>query len=1653
MNQPKTVVLTTSAAPEISPFSTIEKLPPLGMGSLMSILRGAGHKIAFVDNFLRPTGFPGSLRLADHSVDFVGIHANTICLRDTLRMIEALETQRKEGWKGKILVGGPHAKVALETLPEGVDHIVVGEGEEVILDIVEGRIEDRIIRTPRIKDLDDIPIRPWDLFAKLPYPFSVPWFPEKPVFPMNTSRGCPFQCFFCSVGTLWDHKYTYMSAERIVEEISHLVSSYGVRGIYFREDNFTVRRDRVEAFCELVKRKGLDIKWVCETRVSALDRELIQTMYEAGCRAYYLGVESGSQRVLDFLQKKLTVGQIREVFAGCREIGMRTAASLVVGVPTETPDELSETIRLSKEIRPDTCWWNIFVGLPTSGLYHYVLENNLHEHIDDRGLVYLKGHNERVDRFYNGLPSAKIPAPSLNAAKPQAIRYQPSAVSSPNPRPTENSRKISGKDPKVSVVMSVHNGEKYLAGATHSILAQTFADFEFIIIDDGSTDGSRAIVQSLEAPRIRLIAQENRGLAAALNRGIGLARGAYIARMDADDISAPTRLAEQVDFLDAHTEIGMVGSSFHQIDEAGRITALTPVLTSNEEIQAHLLEQNWFCHGSMMVRRECIEETGGYDETFTSAQDYDLWLRISESYQVANLSKPLYQWRLSPEGITVKRKAEQDRCARLARERAVERRGSGKSLPAQAAPADPADPDPPPAMTQPSGPDVSAARLVAEAQSARSPKVSVIVPTHNRPDMLTETLRSILAQTYRDFEIIVVNDAGMEVDSLLKWIDTEGRITYVRHAKNQGLAAARNTGLRLARGAYMAYLDDDDVMYPNHLATLVEAIEEGPCKVVYSDAHMAIQQKEGYRHVTVKRTVAYSQDFNRDLFLVTNYIPVLCFLHARECIEKTGGFDESLPVHEDHDLWIRMSRHYDFHHIKKVTSEFRMRSDKSNMSTALEPEFLTTIEQIYKKYAHLTKDRPVLVAAQGRYLKQLRERIQQSQSGLPGSAPENVQVDSSAPSEGPSPSPAPTSGPAVAESPEVPTEAQPTAERVSVSEPATQAGREGPVCSIIIPVFNQLEHTSRCLEAIERNTSETDCEIIVVDNASSDGTADYLEKIKRHVRTVTNTENLGFSKANNQGAGIARGEFLVFLNNDTVPQPGWLEAMVDSARSRPDVAVVGAKLLYPDDTVQHAGVVFNERRCSPYHVYQGLHRDHPAANREREFPVVTGACMLVRRSVFQEVNGFDESYVNCFEDVDLCLKVRERGHKVLYTPRSVAYHFEGQSEGRRDAVLKSGQILAIKWGDKLPLDEEKRILDEDGFKVTYTEEGKIMIKTKNGDEVGRLAEAHSHEEKGLFDLAMGCYQSILKAKPDCAEALHGLGRIHQMMNRFKEAEECFTNLVKLEPKIDHYLALAKLHIKQGKIIRAIESLDLARSLNGHKDAVAFEIYTSLGDCYVKTGHLEAAQKSYSHAEECDIESEKPFLGYGSIAMLSGDFLTARKRFSKALGINRRSDKALCGLGISCMESGDGEAGFQYICDALSVNPDNLTALFSIIKVAYALDRLEVAEEHMKKYLALHPANIDVLYSLGGVCFKQSKYAEAREMAEKVLIFNPDHEGAREILSALSQAGHGESDVLKEKEAAARRAAQGSEAKPTAEAQESPLVKRPQEGQARVNELA
>ncbi|GAG83593.1 unnamed protein product [marine sediment metagenome] len=219
------VLLTTSAAPAQSPFSTAEKRIPLGIGFLISVLRNAGHKVSFIDNYLRPTDFLEGSYIEENGFDFIGIYANTICFRDTLRMLYKLEHLRcTRRWGGKIIVGGPHTAVAAHTIPDFVDYIVQGEGEQAILDIVDGKVTERIVSYPRVENLNVLPMPAWDYFVNLPYNWSVDFFQDKPVFTMNTSRGCPFGCTFCSVGSIWGRNIRVLVLSGLYLTLSILLS-------------------------------------------------------------------------------------------------------------------------------------------------------------------------------------------------------------------------------------------------------------------------------------------------------------------------------------------------------------------------------------------------------------------------------------------------------------------------------------------------------------------------------------------------------------------------------------------------------------------------------------------------------------------------------------------------------------------------------------------------------------------------------------------------------------------------------------------------------------------------------------------------------------------------------------------------------------------------------------------------------------------------------------------------------------------------------------------------------------------------------------------------------------------------------------------------------------------------------------------------------------------------------------------------------------------------------------------------------------------------------------------------------------------------------------------------------------------------------------
>jgi len=339
------VLLIISGEPKENPqrLSFAEKRFPIGVGYLISVLRKAGHKVDFLDRYLLGDVWP-----ENWNYDLVGIYSSTPTFPDTLHIIEKVPEDIP------LTVGGPHTCFNYKSIPDRVDWIIQGEGEEAILDVISGTLPKGVWRYARIENLDELPTPAFDVFEPLPYLKTVEWFPGK-VFNFSTGRGCPFSCSFCWVRRIWGHKVTLMSAERIIEDIKKVQKDFKVEGIYFREDNFTVDKRRVERFCKLVRK--LKILWCCETRAD-IDPELIELMYSSGCRALYVGIESGSQKMLEVYNKRLTLSEIELFLKSCKKVGMKVAASFIINHPEEGKEDREATRKLIEKWKPDTIWLN-----------------------------------------------------------------------------------------------------------------------------------------------------------------------------------------------------------------------------------------------------------------------------------------------------------------------------------------------------------------------------------------------------------------------------------------------------------------------------------------------------------------------------------------------------------------------------------------------------------------------------------------------------------------------------------------------------------------------------------------------------------------------------------------------------------------------------------------------------------------------------------------------------------------------------------------------------------------------------------------------------------------------------------------------------------------------------------------------------------------------------------------------------------------------------------------------------------------------------------------------------------------------------------------------------------------------------------------------
>ncbi len=786
----------------------------------------------------------------------------------------------------------------------------------------------------------------------------------------------------------------------------------------------------------------------------------------------------------------------------------------------------------------------------------------------------------------------------------------------------------------------------------------------------------------------------------------------------------------------------------------------------------------------------------------------------------------------------------------------------------------------------------------------RSPKVSVIVPTYNRPDRLKEALQSIIRQTCQDFEILVVNDGGSDVAATVAALN-DGRIIYIQHDRNRGLAASRNTGLAAATGTYIAYLDDDDRYLPDHVETLVSVLDQGEYKVVYSDAWRVQEQLERNRHIEMGRDVPYSYDFNPARLLVSNYFPVLCVMHRKDCLEKVGRFDESLFAHEDWDLWIRMATAFPFKHVTRTTAEFSWRTDGSSMTSATQETYQRTTEIIYRKYRPHAEQIAGVLEAQQQHLEGLR-RVR---------------------------------------------------------------GTQTRVCSIIMPVCNRVELTKDCLTALAALDGLPDYELIVIDNGSTDGTAEFLAQLGGDVRIVKNADNAGFAKACNQGAALARGKYLVFLNNDTIPRPGWLNALVGEAESDASVGVVGGKVLYPNGTIQHAGVVRDSRHLLPYHIYQSFAGDHPAVNQRREFQIVTAACLLIRRAVFEEVGGFDEGYVNGYEDSDLCLKVKARGYQVVYQPRSVITHLENQTPGRKTHEEANAARFLARWGDQWWAADEDRHFYADGYKLR-----RIF---RNGLVGGDLLSM-----EGVQDRASWAHVAAVQAA-GLTNDWSAVRRELALANDWPHDSYVLSWGAMVAERLQEPVYQAKFLARYLTLVDdSAKRLELIRILLEHKNLPDAE------------EHLAILLKvSPSHAEGLLLK--------GILCMQHEQYEQAEIAFAAALRAGAERRKCLMGMGMTAMGRAYTQGAWERFMEVLVEHPDDAEAIHWLLRAGTAQSRWQELSEQLRLYTTRNPGDLAVRFAFTSVLLRGEQIEAARREYDDLRKIAPSYDGLFQLSQAIA----------------------------------------------------
>ncbi len=393
----------TTTLPEKSPWGMAGKLAPLGLAYVAAALEKNGYPVEIYDNYLLGRSIEEvKAEIRKRQPEIVGITCSSLTYSRCVEMAKAV----KEAYPYcKVIVGGPHASYMPETLLQHseVDYVVVGEGEAAIVKLVASilkgdpkgisvvipgvacKIASEVVTTPQqfISDLDTVPFPARHLLPMKMYDRALPYIDVKPVDTMSVLRGCPYQCVYCETRELWGTSCRAFSPQRVIDEIKNMTQNYGTKGIYFVGDNFTINKNRTIELCRKIKENKFDLKWTCETRADLVNKEVLSDMKSAGCQTIFFGVESGSERIQKKLNKNIDLKEVKRTFELCKQVGIRTATSFMLGIPGETVEDMHTTFKYAKSLNADICMFNIYIACPGSKLYDEVVSQHLYDQMDN----------------------------------------------------------------------------------------------------------------------------------------------------------------------------------------------------------------------------------------------------------------------------------------------------------------------------------------------------------------------------------------------------------------------------------------------------------------------------------------------------------------------------------------------------------------------------------------------------------------------------------------------------------------------------------------------------------------------------------------------------------------------------------------------------------------------------------------------------------------------------------------------------------------------------------------------------------------------------------------------------------------------------------------------------------------------------------------------------------------------------------------------------------------------------------------------------------------------------------------------------------------------------------------------------------------------